>query len=129
MKQRFLSAAILLLAAILTSCASSSPPAQPATSLQSIVGTWEGTITSTQGESVFKATLVIREDGTYDSTVPSIKGSPFHGTIVIQDGKFRWSEPTTGAKGDLVLHEGDGKRVLTRTGQGFDSTGEYKPAK
>ena len=80
-------------------------------------------------EPLYTATLVIGKDGTYESTVPALKGSPFHGTIVIQDGKFRWTEPTTGSKGDFELHEGDGKRVLLRTGQGKDSTGEYKPAK
>ena len=72
---------------------------------------------------------MIRKDGTYESTVPALKGSPFTGTIVMQDGKFRWTESKTGSKGEFVLHEGDGKRVLSRTGQGSDSTGEYKPAK
>ncbi len=129
MTQRFLIGAALLFAAILTSCASSLPPAQPATSLDSIAGKWEGSITTSQGEPLYTATLVIRKDGTYESTVPALKGSPFTGTIVILDGKFRWSESTTGSKGEFVLHEGDGKRVLTRTGDGKDSTGEYKPAK
>ena len=82
-----------------------------------------------QGEPLYTATLVIRKDGTYESSVPALKGSPFTGTIVIQDGTFRWTESTTGSKGAFVLHEGDGKRVLTRTGDGKDSTGEYKSAK
>ena len=129
MTQRFLSGAVLFLAAILTGCASSLPPAQPATSLESIVGKWEGSITTPQGEPLYTATLVIRKDGTYESSVPVLKGSPFTGTIVIQDGTFRWTESSTGSKGDFVLHEGEGKRVLIRTGQGSDSTGEYKPAK
>ena len=129
MTQRFLSGAVLLLAAILTGCASSLPPAQPATSLESIAGKWEGSTTTPQGEPLYSATLVIRKDGTYESSVPTLKGSPFKGTIVIQDGKFRWTESSTGSKGEFVLHEGDGKRVLTRTGDGQDSTGEYKPAK
>ena len=129
MTQRFLSGALTLLAAILTGCASSLPPAQPATSIESIVGKWEGSITDRQGEPLYTATLVIRKDGTYESSVPVLKGSPFTGTVVIQDGTFRWAEATTGSKGAFVLHEGDGKRVLTRTGDGKDSTGEYKPAK
>ena len=61
--------------------------------------------------------------------MPALKGSPFSGTIVIADGKFRWTESKSGSKGEFVLHEGDGKRVLIRTGQGSDSTGEYRPAK
>ena len=61
--------------------------------------------------------------------MPALKGSPFTGTIVIQDRTFRWTESSTGRMGDFVLHEGNGKRVLIRTGQGSDSTGEYKPAK
>ena len=117
MMQRFLSGAVLLLAAILTGCASSLPPAQPATSLQSIVGNWEGSITDSQGNS-YNATLVIREDGTYESTIPSFEGSPFRGTIVIQDGKFRWTESKSGTTGDFVLHEGDGKQVLIWSGEG-----------
>ena len=129
MTHRFLSGAVLLLAAILTGCASSMPPAQPATNLESIVGKWEGFITTPQGEPLHTDTLVIRKDGTYESVVPALKESPFNGIIVIQDGKFRWTESKTGSKGEFVLHEGDGKRVLTRTGDGKDSTGEYKPAK
>ena len=57
------------------------------------------------------------------------EGVALHGDIVVQDGKFQWTESKTGSKGEFVLHEGDGKRVLIRTGQGSDSTGEYKPAK
>ncbi len=129
MTKRFLSGAVLLLAAILTGCASSLPPAQPATSLESIVGTWEGSITDRQGEPLYPDTLVIRKDGTYESIVPALKGSPFTGTVVILNGKFQWTESKTGSKGEFVLHEGDGKRVLIRTGQGVDSTGEYRPAK
>ena len=49
MTRKFLSGAVLLLAAILTGCASSLPPAQPATSLESIVGKWEGSITTPRG--------------------------------------------------------------------------------
>ena len=129
MTQRFLSGAVLLLAAILTGCASSLPPAQSATSIESIVGKWEGSLTDPQGEPLYADTLVIRKDGTYESIVPALKGSPFTGTVVIQNGKFQWTESKTGSKGEFVLHEGDGKRVLTRTGQGSDSTGEYRPAK
>ena len=129
MTKRFLSGAVLLLAAILTGCASSLPPAQPATSLESIAGKWEGSLTDRQGEPLYPDTLVIRKDGTYESIVPALKGSPFTGTVVIQNGKFLWTESKTGSKGEFVLHEGDGKRVLIRNGQGSDSTGEYKPAK
>jgi hypothetical protein len=126
---KLLTGAVLFFAAILIGCASSLPPAQPATSLKSIAGNWEGHLTNAQGEPVYAATLVIREDGTYESSVPALKGSPFTGTVAIQDGKFRWTENKTGTKGDFVLHEGNGKRVLIRTGQGVDSTGEYEPAK
>ena len=91
MTQRFLSGAVLFLAAILTGCASSLPPAQPATSLDSIAGKWEGSLTDARGEPLYPDTLVIRKDGTYQSTVPALKGSPFTGAIVIQDGKFRWT--------------------------------------
>ena len=129
MKQKLLSGAVLLLSAILTGCATSLPPAQPATSIDSIVGKWEGSITTPQGEPLYTATLVIRKDGTYESIVPVLKESPFSGTIVIEDGQFRWTESKSGSKGDFVLHEGDGKRVLIRTGKGSSSTGEYKPAK
>lgn len=129
MKQKLLSVAALLFGAILAGCATSLPPAEPATSLDRIVGKWEGSLTDRQGEPLYPDTLVIRKDGTYQSTVPALKGSPFSGTIVIEDGKFRWTESKTGSKGDFVLHEGDGKRVLIRTGQGVDSTGKYEPAK
>jgi hypothetical protein len=117
----------VLLAAILIGCASTLPPVQPATSLKSIAGKWEGFITDAQGRPQHPATLVIKEDGTFQSIVPALKESPFSGTIVIEDGKFVWR--SIAGKGGFELHEGDGKRVLTRTGQGFESTGEYKPAK
>ena len=57
------------------------------------------------------------------------EGVALHGDHVIHDETFRWTESKTGSKGDFVLHEGNGKRVLTRSGHGSDSTGEYKPAK
>ena len=53
MTQRFLSGAVLLLVAVLSGCASSLPPAQPATSLESIVGKWEGSLTDRQGEPLY----------------------------------------------------------------------------
>ena len=88
----------MLLAAILTGCASSLPPAQPATSLESIAGKWEGSLTDRQGEPLYPDTLVIRKDGTYESIVPALKGSPFTGTVVILDGKFQWTNPRPGAR-------------------------------
>ena len=81
------------------------------------------------GIVVYNATLLIRDDGTCEVVVPGSKGSPFTGTIVVQDGQFRWTDSRTGNKGLLVLHEENGKRVLIRTGQGLDSTGTYEPAK
>lgn len=129
MKRRLRSSALALLAAILIGCASSLPPAQPATTLNSIVGKWEGFVTDAQGSPLFPATLTIHEDGTYEHVVKGLKGSPFAGTVVIEGGKFRWKDPTAGNSGEWVLHEGDGKRVLTSTGDGQDATAEYKPAK
>ena len=120
----------MLIAAILVGCASSSslPPLQPATSIKSIAGTWKGFVTDAAGRPVYPATLVIKEDGTYQSFIPALQQAPFSGTITIEDGKFRWSDPANGGKGDFELHEGDGQRVLTRSGQGIVQTAKYTPA-
>ena len=129
MKQLLRSFAPALLATILIGCASSSfPPLQPATSLKSIAGTWKGFTTDAAGRPLYPATLVIKEDGTYQWFNPTVREAPFSGTIVIENGKFQWSDSAMGGKGELALHEGDGQRVLTRSGQGIVETEKYTPA-
>ena len=129
MKEILRRAGPILIAAIVVGCATSSPPVQPATSLKSIAGKWEGSITDSQGSPLYPASLVITEDGKYRNDVSGLKESPFSGTVAIVDGKFRWSDPSHGTKVDFELHEGGGKRVLKMSGDGFASTGEFKPAK
>ncbi len=118
----------LLVAIMLIGCATL-PPAQPATDLMSIVGKWEGHVTDVRGQPLFAATLTINRDGTFEHTVPALKGSPFVGTVSVVNGKFLWNTPSTGRTGSYTLHEGDGKRVLVSVGEGTEATGEYKPAK
>ncbi len=118
----------LFLASMLIGCAAL-PPAQPANNLNSIVGKWEGFVTDVRGQPLFAATLTINRDGTFEHSVPALKGTPFVGSVSVVDGKFLWKATSTGRTGSYTLHEGDGKRVLTSVGEGTDATGEYKPAK
>lgn len=113
----------------LVACASSLPPAQPATSLESIAGTWQGSVTDDRGQPVYPATLVIKKDGSWEQVVKGLPGSPFGGHVSIVGGRFRWTNPTTGNKGYWDLHEGNGKRVLTSTGDGMAAKAEYDPAR
>jgi hypothetical protein len=128
MKRRIWGGMPVLLLAILVGCASSLPPVQPATSFQMIAGKWQGSVTDSKGEPLFPATLVIKADGTFTHIVPGLNGSPFAGTIAIEDGKFEWRDPGSGGKGHFELHEGNGIRVLTSRGDGPAATAEYKPA-
>ena len=105
------------------------PPEQSATSLKSIAGQWHGYVTDFSGYPLFPATLMLKEDGTFQQVAPGLKGSPFAGTVVIEDGKFRWRDSGSGGKGYFELHEGNGQRVLISRGDGPAATAEYKPAK
>ena len=96
--QLFRVCAPVLLATILIGCASSLPPLQPATSLKSIAGTWKGFTTDAAGRPLYPATLVIKEDGTYQYFNPTVREAPFSGTIVIENGKFQWSDSATGGR-------------------------------
>ena len=129
MNTRCLSGLALVLASLLIGCATL-PPAQPATDLNSIADKWVGFVTDTRNQPRFRATLTVTRDGTYEHSVPGLAGSPFIGTVSVVDGKFVWkSTSVRGLIGIYVLHEGDGKRVLTSAGEGTSATGEYEPAK
>src|SRR5437867_417279 len=79
------------------------PPAQPASDLKAIAGTWHGWFTLTSGYR-FDATLTIREDGTVDLIVPALNnpGPRFPGRVAVQDGRYRWKSDTTGRAGTFT---------------------------
>ncbi len=89
----------------LAACASLPPRAKPQ-DLKSIAGKWEGYANIPIGN--FKTTDNIREDGNNEWTAGSDKGTS---TLSVSGDVIRWRS-SSGRSGTVVLHEGDGQRVL-----------------
>jgi hypothetical protein len=107
---------------ILTAC-SSLPPAQHATDVSAIAGKWRGTLYGRNGS--VGALMDISPNGRYVTTTDSPigqLGKVFTGTVAVEDGKFRYRSETTGSTGTLMLHEGEGKRVLAGQGDAGGSS-------
>jgi hypothetical protein len=101
----------------MTAACSTLPPPQQASAVSAIAGKWHGTMYGRAG--AVGAVMDISPDGRYVTTTDrpvGQLGTVFTGTVAVQDGKFRYRSDTTGSTGTLVLHEGEGKRVLA--GQG-----------
>ena len=128
MRAFVLRAAAILLLASATAC-TSLPPARPATNVSAIAGKWGGTITSAGRPN--SATTTIASDGTYETIVPAFSnpGPRFVGKVWVQDGKYRFKSDTTGRTGTMILHEGEGRRVLVTQTDDGSASGEATPAK
>jgi hypothetical protein len=101
----------------MTAACSTLPPPQQASEVSAIAGKWRGTMYGRGG--AVGAVMDISSDGRYVTTTDTPigqLGNVFTGTVAVEDGKFRYRSDTTGSTGTLVLHEGEGKRVLA--GQG-----------
>lgn len=89
---------------------------------KSIAGTWTGTVTL-PGTAAVPVTLVLREDGSYESSTPS---SRLVGSYGITGGKARYRSPSSGRTGIFELRERDAQRVLVITIDGGGG-GNLKP--
>lgn len=108
-------------------CIAPLPPAQPATDLSAIAGTWEGSMTSMSGKSFF-ATKTITADGRYVLDAPGL--GVFTGSIAVVDGKYRSKSDSGAGMFTETLHEGDGKRILvSRSDVGLNSSSQYTQRK
>ncbi|MBI4636211.1 MAG: hypothetical protein HY727_07655 [Candidatus Rokubacteria bacterium] len=96
----------LLLAAVLVGCASA-PPVKPIGDVKSVVGVWQGFLTTKDVRDPL--ILTIREDGSYAAATSL--GGGMSGTLRIHEGKLVL-QPAQGRGGTLTLHEGKGKRML-----------------
>ena len=109
------------------------PPIQPIRDLNSIAGKWEGTWYTPVGADPIS--LTIRQDGTWESTVPPNSilarrfGTHISGTGTLSEGKYRFKSQTTAMTGVYTLHEGGGRRVLVIVSDDGKSRGEFEPAK
>jgi hypothetical protein len=90
---------------------------------KSIAGTWSGTA-ALPGTSAVPVTLVLREDGSYESFTPSTRHAGSYG---ITGGKARYRSTTSGRTGTFELRERDGQRLLIIIIDGGGG-GELKPA-
>jgi hypothetical protein len=105
--------------------------------VKAVAGKWTGTVTMTRptvrsgyaSEGKHGATLTIKEDGTWENIIPTLRPGSFFGTVAVDGGVLRWRSVTTGALGTYVLHEGDGRRVLVLASDGDVATGVFTPAK
>jgi hypothetical protein len=57
-------------------------------------------------------TLMIREDGTWETLVHGLTPPKFTGTVRLINGKFRYQTKENGREGTYTLKERDGKRTL-----------------
>jgi hypothetical protein len=106
-----LSLRIILLGVCIASSATAQalPPRAQVQDLKSIAGEWD-TVLKFSGGSV-SGTDSIREDGSDAWIQGSEKGTIF---LKVVDNVIRW-ESRSGRTGTVVLHEGDGRRVLIWT--------------
>ena len=106
-----LSLRITLLGVCIASSATAQalPPRAQVQDLKSIAGEWDSVL-KFPGGSV-SGTDTIREDGSDAWTAGADKGTI---TLTVVDNVIRWKS-TSGRTGTVVLHEGDGKRVLIWT--------------
>jgi hypothetical protein len=100
--------------------------AQPIADLQPIVGTWEGTLKLSNGRT-FPMTLMIREDGTWETLVPGLSPPKFTGTVRLINGKFRYDTKENGRQGTYTLKERDSKRTLELMNDQHTSQAELIP--
>lgn len=109
-RRQFLSYA---LAGAVAACAPAPPPspAIPIASIDSIAGTWRGTVF--YRDSASPGTMTIDRDGTWISTAFDRR---FHGTFTLINGKATWKSLTTGATGSWTLRKANG--VITLFGRG-----------
>jgi hypothetical protein len=132
MTTRRLSLVAFLSVLWLGGCASSLPPAQPASDLKSIAGKWECTVTMAGSAKRVPASMTISENGAFETIIPSFSnpGPKFVGSYRVEGGKYMWKSDTSGRTGTATLHEGGGQRVLVNevpgTGAGYS---ECVPAK
>ncbi len=99
-----------ILGVSVASCATAPlPPVARVQDLKSIAGEWESVISTPSGQ--VKATDTIREDGTDEWTAGKEKGTT---TLTVSGQIIHWKS-TSGRTGTVILHEGDGKRVLIWT--------------
>jgi hypothetical protein len=89
----------------LAGCASL-PPRAKTQDLKSIAGKWEGYANTPIGN--WTTTDNIREDGSNEWTAGSDKGTS---TLSVTGDVIRWKS-SSGRSGTVVLHEGEGQRVL-----------------
>jgi len=91
------------------------PPAKPIANFQDIAGKWEGT----------SAWVEFKADGTYTWFIGRNSGT---GTMRIEGGDVYWAS-SSGRRGKMTLHEGEGRRVLKSVAYETGFTVELKPAK
>lgn len=103
------------------------PPAKPIANLQDIAGQWEGWGAGPGGTAT--ASVDFKADGTYTWSVTHGGGTDKGtGTWRIDDGRMHWVS-SSGRKGEMTLHEGEGRRVLKSRTYDRAYTLELEPAK
>jgi hypothetical protein len=112
----------------------SMPPQQPIKDFRSIAGKWKGD-KSTTGIGSTPITLIIKEDGTWEYTVPlgsremgASDHGRFYGTGELSGGKYLTKTIPRGEAAEYTLHEGEGKRVLFYWEAGGKSRAWLEPA-
>ena len=112
--------AMALLLLMVTACATSTPPATRVTDIRTLAGSYSGSLKE-DGELSRSAILIVQPDGKFELRASDPRGFRTGGEmLLLPDGTLTYSyDEMRGqglvAKGNGVVYEGDGQRVIVLT--------------
>jgi hypothetical protein len=110
---RALRIGFLLIALMLTACATALPPPVPVREVKTLVGSYSGSMKEVSKLSR-PARVVVQGDGRFELTVGAPDGFRTTGLMAVEsDGTLSYEY--NGIKGKGVVYEGDGRRVIILT--------------
>jgi len=121
------SMALAVVAAVLSACATTVPPAVPISDINALVGTYSGTVRESSDFN-HTARLVVSPGGSFELLAGDPDGYRVSGVMIgVPDGTviYRYDESWKLSKihtGRATVHEGDGRRVLVMTHDDGSST-------
>jgi hypothetical protein len=106
----------LLAPVVLSACTFAGTAAEkPLTDVRELAGTWQGWVT-TQVGGYARVLMIIKEDGSYESSTTVPGGTLTVGKYYSENGKLRYRSSRT--QGTATVSEEKGKTILTVTPEG-----------
>jgi len=106
----------LLAPVVLTACTLAGTAVEkPLTDVKELAGTWQGWVTTQVGGNA-RVLMIIKEDGSYESSTTVPGGTLTVGKYYLESGKLRYRSSRT--QGRATVSEERGKTILTVTPEG-----------